>query len=91
MVRSLSQADPYDPDQIDLRAHMDQTAPSGVDGSDMLAKTNDPFSGNSDFNRLVVDAIPDGPEADFDADIASQAQRNVEDVISEVNRILGEE
>ena len=91
LVRSLSQAEQFNPDQVDLHSLSDQTHPTEADGSDMLARTSDPFFGNSDFNQLVVDAIPAEPEENIDPQAASEAQQNVDDVISEVNRILGEE
>ena len=93
IVRSPHHVDPLSPDAIDLKTEINKTLPHGVDGSDMLARTSDPFSDDADIN-LIVDAIEPEPEPEPDADlksINSLDSARVDDIISEVNRILGEE
>ncbi len=92
MVHSPNNVQPFIPDQVDLSKEINATQLKGVDGSDMLKRTQAPFEGDGDYNHLIADAIEEDPEADAELSDPNILNRvDTDGIVSEVNRILGEE
>ena len=96
IVNSFNKVQPDNsPDEVDLskNAEAPQLNPDELDGTDMLKRTESPFhKDGSDINRMIADALPEDPEPDAELSDPSILNRTKADgIVSEVNRILGEE
>ena len=95
IVNSVNQVEPDNSaDEVDLskNAEEPQLDPNELDGTDMLKRTESPFHEGSDVNQMIADALPEDPEPDAELSDPSILKRSKADgIVSEVNRILGEE